>query len=71
MDCSTRKGQLELNVYRVEFEKSSVMGRMNKLTDLRKAKGQRYRLDTLLMIIVLAKLGGNDRPTEMADWPSG
>jgi predicted transposase YbfD/YdcC len=68
MDCSTRKGQLELNVYGVEFEKSSVMGRMNKLTDLRKAKGQRYRLDTLLMIIVLAKLGGNDRPTEMADW---
>jgi predicted transposase YbfD/YdcC len=51
-----------------EFECGSVYDRLCQLTDVRKAKGKRYRLETVLMIIVLAKLCGCDRPIEIADW---
>jgi hypothetical protein len=38
------------------------------LTDLRKARGQRYSLVTVLMIILLAKVCGANTPTEIAEW---
>jgi hypothetical protein len=52
----------------VEYERGSVYDRLCRLTDIRKAKGQRYRLETNLMIIVTAKLCGADRPMEIAEW---
>jgi predicted transposase YbfD/YdcC len=36
--------------------------------DTRKAKGKRYMLETLLTLIFLAKLGGEDKPTGITDW---
>ena len=39
-----------------------------KLTDVRQARGQRYRLETVLLIILLAKLAGEDTPYAIADW---
>lgn len=38
------------------------------LSDPRKAKGKRYSLLTLLVVIFLAKLSGQDKPGEIADW---
>lgn len=46
----------------------SVYEGLSKLTDLRKAKGKLYRLETILVIVVLAKLCGEDTPFAIADW---
>ena len=73
MDCSmkgvqARKVEREINENGVEFDAGSVYERLSKLTDVRKAKGKLYRLETVLVIIVLAKLSGEDRPYGIADW---
>lgn len=46
----------------------SLYDRLQGLSDPRKAKGKRYSLLTLLVVIVLAKLSGQDKPVEIADW---
>ena len=38
------------------------------MADKRKAKGKRYLLETLLTLILLAKLGGEDKPTGISEW---
>jgi hypothetical protein len=52
----------------VLYDVGSVYEGLSKLTDIRKAKGKLYRLETVLMIVVLAKLCGEDRPFAIADW---
>ena len=39
-----------------------------KIPDQRKAKGKRYSLAILLMVIILAKLSGEDKPTGISEW---
>jgi predicted transposase YbfD/YdcC len=39
-----------------------------KLTDVRNARGKLYSLETVLTIIVMAKLCGHDTPYAIADW---
>ena len=39
-----------------------------KIPDKRKARGKCMVLETVLMIIVMAKLCGEDTPSGMADW---
>jgi predicted transposase YbfD/YdcC len=68
MNCSIGKIKREINAEGVEYDSGSVFERFGQLTDIRKAKGKRYRLDTLLTIIVMAKLCGWDRPMEIAEW---
>jgi len=46
----------------------SLYGRFEGLSDPRKAKGKRYSLQMLLVVIFLAKLSGQDKPGEIADW---
>lgn len=52
----------------VVYELGSLFDRMQQLSDPRKARGKRYSLVTLVVIILLAKLSGQDRPVEIADW---
>jgi predicted transposase YbfD/YdcC len=61
------KGQ-EISEDGVIYEKGSVYERLHKLTDKRKARGKRYSLTTILMIIMLAKISGANTPTEIAEW---
>ncbi|MBM3126600.1 MAG: ISAs1 family transposase [Chloroflexi bacterium] len=68
MQYSTRCIEKEISANGIEFEKGSVYDRLGKLTDLRKAKGKRYSLDMLLMIIMMAKLCGENTPMEIAEW---
>jgi predicted transposase YbfD/YdcC len=73
MDCSTKRGltrKIERGIDEngVEFDAGSVYERLSKLTDVRKAQGKLYRLEMVLVIIVLAKLCGEDRPYGIADW---
>jgi predicted transposase YbfD/YdcC len=68
MEYSTiGKGQ-EISVEGVVYDKGSVYGRLQTLTDIRKARGKRYSLTTVLMIVLLAKLSGADTPTAIAEW---
>jgi len=41
---------------------------LKKIHDPRKRRGKRYRLVMLLVLILLAKLGGEDKPSGIADW---
>jgi predicted transposase YbfD/YdcC len=64
----SREIEREISESGVEFDLGSVYARLGKLTDVRKAKGKRYRLTTILMIIIMAKLCGEDKPLGIADW---
>lgn len=68
MQYSTGRNEREFSANGFEFDRGSVYDRLCQLTDVRKARGKRYSLETVLMIIVLAKLCGCDRPMEIADW---
>ena len=68
MEYSTVGRQQEMSAEGVIFDKGSVYDRVHKLSDLRKARGKRYSLVTVLMIILLAKLCGANTPTELAEW---
>jgi predicted transposase YbfD/YdcC len=45
--------------------------RLEGLTDQRERRGKRYALPMLLLLVVLAKLSGEDRPAGIADWVAG
>ena len=68
MEYSTvGKGQ-GISAEGVIYDKESVYDRLHKLQDMRKARGKQYSLVELLMVILLAKLCGADKPAEIADW---
>jgi hypothetical protein len=52
------------------YDLNSLYGHFEVLTDQRKARGVRYPLADALTLILLAKLGGEDGPTGMAQWLS-
>lgn len=60
--------RLELPEGGLRYTLGSLYDRFQGLSDPRKAKGKRYSLLTLLVVIFLAKLCGQDRPGEIADW---
>ena len=64
----SRKIEREISENGVEFDLGSVYAGFEKLTDVRKAKGKRYSLNTVMMIILMAKLCGEDKPLGIADW---
>lgn len=68
MDYSTLQPWQEINENGVIYDLDSLFAYFEKVSDLRKARGKRYHLTTLLVIIFLAKLCGQDKPVEIADW---
>ena len=68
MHFSTGHIKQEYGATGVLYDVGSVYEGLSQLTDVRKARGKLYRLETVLMIIVMAKLCGNDKPVEIADW---
>lgn len=52
----------------VVFEVTALWQRLATLRDARRPKGKRYPLPLVLLLVVLAKLGGEDRPSGIADW---
>lgn len=61
MDISTEAKLFE-KVYQPLVES------LDEITDLRCRKGVRYKLKPFLILLFLSKLGGADRPAEIADW---
>lgn len=68
MEYSTNEKGEEISPNGVKYELGSVYERLWELKDVRKAKGKQYSLVTILMLILLAKLSGQDKPVEIADW---
>jgi predicted transposase YbfD/YdcC len=68
MEYSTLEYGQEISSTGVEYEIGSVYERLGELTDMRKARGKQYSLVTILTLIILAKLSGQDKPVEIADW---
>lgn len=53
------------------FTTDSLYAYFRKVMDTRQAKGKRYSLVALLMIIILAKMCGEDKPSGICDWVRG
>jgi predicted transposase YbfD/YdcC len=53
------------------LDMASLMRRLATVTDARCPKGVRYALAPVLLLIILAKLSGEDRPSGIADWITG
>ena len=60
--------QQEQNENGLVFDIDSLYDYLSKVKDPRKAKGKRYTLISLLILMLLAKLGGEDKPSGMAEW---
>ena len=50
------------------FDVGDLMEKLQQMVDPRKARGKRYTLPFLLVVILLAKLAGEDTPKGMAEW---
>jgi predicted transposase YbfD/YdcC len=68
MHFSTARIEREISANGIEFDRGSVYDRLCKLSDLRGVNGKRYRLETVLMIVIMAKLCGEDTPMGIAEW---
>jgi predicted transposase YbfD/YdcC len=62
MDISIKPTLFEAKTYQ------PLLDSFDKITDLRCKRGVRYKLQPFLILLFLSKLGGADRPAEIADW---
>lgn len=68
MDCSIQGVQQDYGATGILYDIGSVYERLSQLTDTRKSQGKLYALEMILMIVILAKLCGEDRPLGIAEW---
>ncbi len=68
MEYSTPDSGQAISPTGLGYVLGSLYDRFQHLSDSRKAKGKRYSLVTLVVVIFLAKLSGQDKPVEIADW---
>jgi predicted transposase YbfD/YdcC len=68
MEYSTENPSEKENENGLRYDIESLYAYFEQVFDVRKRRGVRYTLATLLVIIFLAKLSGEDRPTGIADW---
>lgn len=68
MDYITLAPTQDVNENGLIFDIDSLYAYFERVSDTRKAKGKQYPLALLLLLMMLAKLGGEDRPSGMADW---
>lgn len=64
MKSSTKEREINGQIFTFE----SLLSYLAKIKDTRKPRGIRYSLPTVLAIMVLAKLCGEDKPYGIADW---
>ncbi len=68
MEYRTLAAWQEISETGVVYDLGSLYARFQAIKDPRKARGKRYSLVTLLVVIFLAKLCNQDTPVAIADW---
>lgn len=68
MHSSTGPVAQDYGMTGILYDGGSVYERLTKLTDRRKAKGKLYALELVLLLVLLAKLSGEDKPLGIAQW---
>lgn len=68
MDYSTAARRLEGTGEGFIFSLDSLYVRLSQLTDRRRRQGTRYPLAFVLLALIVAKLGGADKPKAIAEW---
>lgn len=70
MDYTNLAAHEEVDANGLIYDIGSLYAYFEKVVDTRQAKGKRYALATLLVLLLLAKLGGEDQPSGIAEWVS-
>jgi predicted transposase YbfD/YdcC len=68
MDYTNLAYYQDINENGLVFDLGSLYAYLRRVSDNRKAKGKIYPLILLIVLMLLAKLGGEDNPSGMADW---
>lgn len=68
MECTTVRDRLRVPRKGCVFDLGGLYAALEELVDWRKARGKRYPLALVLLLVVLAKLCGQDHPSGIADW---
>jgi hypothetical protein len=68
MDYSNQKPQQEMNEYGLIYNLGSLYDYFAGIEDTRSNHGKQYPLRMLLTWMLLAKLGGEDKPSGIAEW---
>ncbi len=68
MDYTNLRPNQDIDENGLVFEVGSLYAYFQRVKDTRKLKGKLYPLTQLLMLMMLAKLGGEDKPSGIADW---
>ena len=68
MDYTNLAANEDVNANGLIYELGSLYAYLERVADPRHAKGKRYPLAMLLILVLLAKLGGEDQPSGIAEW---
>jgi predicted transposase YbfD/YdcC len=68
MDYNQLSYAQEVDENGLVFDMGSLYEFFMRVEDVRSSKGKRYRLVTLLVLMLVAKLGGEDKPSGITDW---
>jgi predicted transposase YbfD/YdcC len=68
MDYINIAANQEISENGLVYDLGSLYDYLLKVPDVRGYKGRRYSLISLLVVMVLAKLGGEDKPSGITDW---
>jgi predicted transposase YbfD/YdcC len=68
MDYTQIGPNQEIHASGLIYDLNSLFAYLLRVNDTRKAKGKLYPLETLLVLIVLAKLANEDKPTGITEW---
>ncbi len=68
MDYTSERQNQGINEYGMVYEIDSLYDYFSRVTDPRSKLGKQYALNTILVWMTLAKLGGQDKPSGMAEW---
>lgn len=68
MDYTNLTADEDVNANGLIYDIGSLYAYLEKVADTRHARGKRYPLVMLLILVLLAKLGGEDQPSGIAEW---
>jgi predicted transposase YbfD/YdcC len=68
MDYTNLTPNQDVDENGVVFDLGSLYAYLQKIPDTRQPQGRRYSLVTLLVVMLLAKLGGEDKPSGICQW---